>query len=127
MVEIVRPNAQRIGALIQGTAGRSYAVGFDMDLGIDPGVSRHGENARKSELVAEAGMLAHLALQSATSNAAKPLGEWESQGSLEVGKLADVVAVADNPIETSSLMRNVPCVMKAGAVVKAPRGLPPMR
>jgi imidazolonepropionase-like amidohydrolase len=65
-------------------------------------------------------MPANLALQSATRNAAELLGESASLGSLEVGKYADVVAVAGNPLENIALMREVQFVMKAGAVVKAP-------
>jgi imidazolonepropionase-like amidohydrolase len=65
-------------------------------------------------------MPAAFALQSATKNAAELLGEWESLGSLEAGKFADVVAVSGNPIENIGLMRDVQFVMKAGAVVKAP-------
>ncbi|MFY8135210.1 MAG: amidohydrolase family protein [Aquimonas sp.] len=118
--EIVRPKAQRIGALIQGTAGRAHAAGVKIAFGTDAGVFPHGDNAREFELMVEAGMPANFALQSATKNAAELLGEWESLGSLEAGKFADVVAVAGNPIENIGLMRNVQFVMKAGAVVKAP-------
>lgn len=118
--EIVRPKAQRIGALIQGTAGRAHAAGVRIAFGTDAGVFPHGDNAREFELMVEAGMPAGFALQSATKNAAELLGEWESLGSLEAGKFADVVAVRGNPIEDIALMREVPFVMKAGAVVKAP-------
>ena len=64
-------------------------------------------------------MPAAFALQIATRNAAELLGEWETLGSLEAGKLADVVAVAGNPIDNIGLMRDVRFVMKGGAVVKA--------
>ena len=67
-----------------------------------------------------AGFFFAIALQSATMNAAELLGEWENLGSLEAGKLADVVAVAGNPIDTISLMRDVKFVMKDGVVIKAP-------
>lgn len=118
--EIVRPKAQRIGALIQGTAGRAHAAGVRIAFGTDAGVFPHGDNAREFELMVQAGMPAGFALQSATRNAAELLGEWESLGSLEAGKFADVVAVAGNPVENIALMRDVQFVMKAGSVVKAP-------
>ncbi len=118
--EIVRPKAERIGALIQGTAGRAHSAGVKIAFGTDAGVFPHGQNAREFVLMVEAGMPAAFALQSATKNAAELLGEWESLGSLEAGKHADVVAVAGNPIENIELMRDVQFVMKAGAVVKAP-------
>jgi imidazolonepropionase-like amidohydrolase len=118
--EIIRPKAQRIGALIQATAGRAYAAGVKMAFGTDAGVFPHGDNAREFELLVEAGMPAHIALQSATKNAAELLGEWPQLGSLEAGKLADLVAVSGNPIENIGLMRDVQFVMKDGVVVKAP-------
>ncbi|WP_395791746.1 amidohydrolase family protein [Aquimonas sp.] len=118
--EIVRPKAERIGALIQATAGRAQAAGVKIAFGTDAGVFPHGDNAREFVLMVEAGMPANLALQSATRNAAELLGESASLGSLEVGKYADVVAVAGNPLENIALMREVQFVMKAGAVVKAP-------
>ena len=118
--EIVRPKAERIGALIQATAGRAQAAGVKIAFGTDAGVFPHGDNAREFVLMVEAGMPANLALQSATRNAAELLGESASLGSLEVGKYADVVAVAGDPLQNIALMRDVQFVMKAGAVVKAP-------
>lgn len=118
--EIVRPKAERIGALIQATAGRAQAAGVKIAFGTDAGVFPHGDNAREFVLMVEAGMPANLALQSATRNAAELLGESASIGSLEVGKYADVVAVAGNPLQNIALMREVQFVMKGGAVVKAP-------
>ena len=114
--EIVRPKAARIGALIQGTFGRAQAAGVAIAFGTDAGVFPHGDNAREFELMVEAGMSPALALQSATRNAAQLLGEWDSLGSLEPGKHADVVAVAGDPIENISLLRDVAFVMKAGEV-----------
>ncbi len=43
-------------------------------------------------------------------------------GSIEAGKLADVVAVPGNPLEDISTMGAVDFVMKAGTVYKRPNG-----
>jgi imidazolonepropionase-like amidohydrolase len=118
--EIVRPKAARIGALIQGTAGRAHKAGVRIAFGTDAGVFPHGDNAREFELMVEAGIPAAYALQAATKHAAELLGETQNLGSLEPGKHADVVAVAGNPIENIALMREVRFVMKGGAVVRAP-------
>jgi imidazolonepropionase-like amidohydrolase len=118
--EIVRPKAQRIGALIQGTAGRAHAAGVKIAFGTDAGVFPHGDNAREFVLMTEAGIPADYALQAATKHAAELLGETENLGSLEPGKFADVVAVAGNPLEDIALMRDVRFVMKGGEVVRAP-------
>jgi imidazolonepropionase-like amidohydrolase len=57
-------------------------------------------------------------LKSATSVAAELLG-WEDRlGSLEPGKLADVVAVAGNPVDDITAMTRVSFVMKNGVVYR---------
>jgi imidazolonepropionase-like amidohydrolase len=47
------------------------------------------------------------------------LGRWNELGSLSVGKHADVVAVAGNPLEDIALMQQVGFVMKAGKVYRS--------
>ena len=60
------------------------------------------------------------ALRSATSAAAGLMGWQDRLGTLEAGKLADIVAVAGNPAEDITAMRNVSFVMKDGVVYKEP-------
>ena len=119
--EIVRPKAARIGALIQKTAGRAYQAGVPIAFGTDAGVYPHGENAREFGLMVDAGMPAAFALQAATRNAAQLLGRWDELGSLDTGKLADVVAVRGDPVADVRLLEDVPFVMKGGVVVKQAR------
>ena len=66
----------------------------------------------------DAGMPAGEALQAATVSAAELLGQTENLGSLEVGKLADIVAYPRNPIEDITVMGEVAFVMKGGVVFK---------
>jgi imidazolonepropionase-like amidohydrolase len=117
--EVVRVKAAAIGPQIQATFGRAYKAGVKIAFGTDCGVSPHGGNAREFALMVEAGMPANEALQSATRNAAELLGRWNDLGSLSVGKHADVVAVAGNPLEDIALMQRVAFVMKAGKVYRA--------
>ncbi len=114
--EVVRVKAAAIGPQIQDTFRRAHAAGVKIAFGTDSGVSPHGDNAREFELMVEAGMPAPLALQAATRNAAELLGRWNELGSLEVGKHADIVAVAGDPTADIGLMRKVGFVMKAGRV-----------
>ena len=66
----------------------------------------------------EAGMEPHDAIRSATINAAKLLQADDQLGSIEVGKLADLVAVNGDPLREISTIRNVIFVMKNGKVFK---------
>jgi imidazolonepropionase-like amidohydrolase len=66
----------------------------------------------------EAGMKPADALLSATVNSANLLGISDILGTLEEGKLADIVAVQGNPLDDISLMESVSFVMKDGVVYK---------
>ena len=121
--EIVRPKAERVGALIQETAGKAYRNGVKIAFGTDAGVGPHGDNAREFVYMVEAGMPAAFALQAATINAAQALGA-DDQGVIEVGKRADIVAVPGNPVEEIKAVLNVDFVMKDGAIYKQPGKTP---
>ena len=57
-------------------------------------------------------------IQNATSDAADLLGILDQVGTLEVGKWADIIAVAGNPLEDITLLETVNFVMKAGEIYK---------
>lgn len=78
---------------------------------------KHGTNSRELELMVEAGMNEIQALLSATATAAELLGMQEDLGTVEEGKLADLVAVEGNPLEDINVMRNVHFVMKGGQII----------
>jgi len=117
--EIVRPKAERVGAMIQETAGKAYRNGVKIAFGTDSGVGPHGDNAREFVYMVEAGMPASFALQTATINAAQALGA-DDQGVIEAGKRADIVAVPGNPVEDIKAVLDVDFVMKDGAIYKQP-------
>lgn len=64
------------------------------------------------------GMTPTQALKSATSVAAELLQVQRDVGTIEVGKLADIVAVSGNPLEDVTLLQKVSFVMKGGAVYR---------
>ena len=89
-------------------------------FGTDSGVSPHGANAREFELMVAGGMPPMKAIQSATLEAAKLLRIEDRLGTLEAGKIADVVAVKGNPLENIKVLQSMVFVMKDGVVAKSP-------
>ncbi|MFC3122556.1 metal-dependent hydrolase family protein [Agaribacter flavus] len=117
---IVRPKAAAIGPLIQKTFAKAHENGVLIAFGTDSGVSAHGDNGKEFSLMVEAGMSEMDAILSATINAAKLLKIQDILGTLEAGKLADMVAVKGNPIDDITLLQNIDFVMKDGKVYKQP-------
>ena len=116
--DIVRPKAAAVGPQILGTFTRAYKAGVKIAFGTDQGVAKHGENAREFEFMVEGGMPPLEAIRAATLYAATVMGWDDCLGTLEAGKLADIVAVPDDPRRDISTMSRVSFVMKDGAVVR---------
>ncbi|CAN5201976.1 amidohydrolase family protein [soil metagenome] len=116
--DIVRPKAAAVGPQIQKTFEKAHAAGLKILFGTDAGVSPHGENAREFVYMVEGGMEPMEAIRAATSEAAAFLGIADRTGSIEVGKLADVVAVSGNPLADVAALQEVRFVMKEGEVVR---------
>lgn len=66
----------------------------------------------------EAGMPSIEAIQLAKMTTAKLLRIDDKLGSVEIGKIADLIAVKGNPLEDISLMSEMDFVMKEGKVDK---------
>jgi imidazolonepropionase-like amidohydrolase len=94
--------------------GINIAMGTDM--GLDPEM---GSNATELAIYVDLGMKPMHALQTATINAAKAIKMDKDLGTLEAGKLADIVAVNGDPIADIKCLqekKNVQIVMKEGQV-----------
>ncbi len=115
---VVRPKAREIGPVILKTFAKAYKAGVNIAFGTDSGVSPHGENGREFQLMVAGGMPPMKAIQSATLEAAKLLKIEDKLGTIEPGKIADIVAVEGDPIEDIRVMRNVSFVMKDGQIFK---------
>jgi imidazolonepropionase-like amidohydrolase len=115
---LVVPKALEIGSKIQENFGKAYKRGVKMAFGTDAGVYPHGENAREFGYMVEGGMPAIEALLAAMHVNANILGMGDKVGSLEAGKLADIVAVNENPVSNIKTMEKVTFVMKDGVVYK---------
>lgn len=116
--DLVRPKAAAIGPLIQTTFAKAYKAGVKIAFGTDSGVSAHGDNGLEFVLMVEAGMPAIDAIRSATFHAAKLLNVDDQLGTIETGKLADLVAVKGDPLTDIKLMQSIAFVMKDGMVYK---------
>jgi imidazolonepropionase-like amidohydrolase len=117
--DIVRPKAAAIGPLIQATFARAHKAGVKIAFGTDCGVGPHGDNARELGFMVEGGMTPMNAIRSATSSAAELLGVQDRLGTVEPGKLADLIAVDGDPLADIDVMRDVRFVMKEGVVYRA--------
>lgn len=115
--EIVVPKAAEIGPKIQGTFGQAYKKGVSIAFGTDAGVFPHGLNAKEFGYMVEAGMPAMEAIQSATRTNAGLLMN-ENIGSIAEGKLADIIAVNEDPLKNIKTLENVVFVMKDGKIYK---------
>ncbi len=95
---------------------KAVASGVRLGFGTDAGVYPHGHNARQFAVMVEFGMTPMQAIQSATSTAAEVIGIEELTGSLAEGKVADIIAVKDNPLRNIRTLEDVTFVMKEGTV-----------
>lgn len=115
---IVRPKAAAIGPLMSETFRRAYASGVKIAFGTDQGVAPHGENAREFIYMVEAGMPPMKAIQSATLEAARLIDMEKDLGTVEPGKLADLVAVPGDPLADINVVTKVNFVMKGGKIYR---------
>jgi imidazolonepropionase-like amidohydrolase len=115
---IIAGKALAIGPIIQGTFAKAYKAGVKIAFGTDAGVYAHGKNWMEFVYMTEVGMPAMEALKCATLNAAELIGVSDKVGSLEAGKLADVVAVDGDPIKDIHAMGQVKFVMKDGIIYR---------
>jgi imidazolonepropionase-like amidohydrolase len=99
----------------------AHQAGVKIAMGTDAGVMTHGTNLRELGLMVGIGMSPMEALVATTKTAAECLGWADQLGTLEPGKLADVVVTATNPLEEIRSLENtdnVKLVMKDGRVCK---------
>lgn len=105
--------------------GKSVALGIRYALGTDMiGYPTHPSDhmAREFELAVAWGMTASQAIVAGTRTAAEVLGLERDIGTLEKGRLADLIAVPGNPLDDIKVLQKVAFVMKGGQIVKRPQG-----
>lgn len=117
--DIVTPKALSTGPQIQATFARAYKAGVKIAFGTDAGVFAHGKNWMEFVYMHEAGMPVLEAIRAATLNAAELLGATAQLGTIEKGKLADIIAVEGDPSADVQAMGKVRFVMKDGRVYRS--------
>jgi imidazolonepropionase-like amidohydrolase len=97
---------------------KAAAAGVKVALGTDSGVFPHGRNAHEFTLMVENGMKPMDAIVAGTRNAADLLGVLSEVGTLERGKVADVVAVQGDPLEDIRVLESPVFVMHEGKIIR---------
>lgn len=115
---VVAQKALTIGPKLREAFAKAYKAGVKIAFGTDAGVFRHGANWLEFTYMIEAGMKPMDAIKAATVNAAILIGRQDVLGTIEKGKLADIVAVDGDPLKDPQVFGRVVFVMKDGVVYK---------
>jgi imidazolonepropionase-like amidohydrolase len=107
-----------VGRLQRENFAKAAKAGVKIAYGTDAGVYPHGWNGKQFFYMVKFGLTPMQAIQSATSNAADLLGWKEKVGSIAPGKLADIIAVTSDPLQSITVLEKVQFVMKGGVVFK---------
>ena len=100
---------------------RAYERGVTIAMGTDAGVMPHGTNLRELGLMCNIGMSPMESIVATTKVAAKCLGWDDRIGTVERGKLADIVIAASDPlanIRSLEKVENIKVVIQGGKVLK---------
>jgi imidazolonepropionase-like amidohydrolase len=87
----------------------------------------HGKNTGELKLLVEQGFSPSEAIQAGTREAARVLGVERDLGTIEEGKLADLIVVEGNPLEDITRLlksEDIPLIMQGGKLVKEERQEP---
>lgn len=103
------------------SVAKAHKAGVKIAMGTDAGVMPHGLNLRELELMTDVGMTPMEAIVATTKTAAECLGWEDKVGTLEKGKLADIVIVKGDPLEDIASLADtdtIQYVVKDGKVEK---------
>jgi imidazolonepropionase-like amidohydrolase len=97
---------------------RALAAGIPIGFATDAMVIEHGQNAKECEVRHQLGESPMACIVAATSLNAEIMGWSDRVGSVERGKLADLVAVPGDPLQDITQLQKVGFVMKGGQIVR---------
>ncbi|WP_042222120.1 metal-dependent hydrolase family protein [Oceanobacillus manasiensis] len=113
--------SKEVAEIHKNSIAKAHRAGVKIAMGTDAGVMPHGTNLRELGLMCEIGMSPMEALQATTKVAAECMG-WDNKlGTLETGKVADLIITKTNPltdIRSLENKENITTVIKDGQLVK---------
>ena len=117
--DAIKEKAYAAGAAAASNIGRAYQAGVNIAFGTDSAVTPHGLNAQEFALMVQVGFSEMDAIYAATMGASTLLSQSEQIGSIEVGKLADIIATDNNPLSDITELENITMVIKGGKLIKS--------
>lgn len=97
---------------------KGVKISFASDMGMP--YLYHGENARELNSLVELGMTPMAAIVSATNTAAQVIGIDDQVGTIEVGKIADIILIDGDPLKNMEILQaedKIKMVMKEGKII----------
>ena len=114
----LQAKAKAAGAARSDMFRNAVKMGVKISFGTDAAVFPHGQNAKEFKLMVDLGMQPIDALKAATGNAADLFGIAQKTGTLEKGKLADVIVMPGDPTADITTTERVSFVMKEGKIIR---------
>ena len=114
--DAIKEKATAASAASKANFSKAVRAEVKIAFGTDTGVTIHGENADEFAYMVENGMTPMQAIYAATVAAADLIDKSDSLGTIEPGKLADIIAVDENPLANISSLENVTVVIKDGVL-----------
>jgi imidazolonepropionase-like amidohydrolase len=116
------PEVEVVNQAVLGVVGFFHNLGGTIALGNDYGNSgvMRGMPLREMELLHDAGLSRVEVIEAATKHAAYVCGQSDYLGTLESGKLADLIVVEGNPLEDLTTMLSIMYVVKDGEIAVTP-------
>jgi imidazolonepropionase-like amidohydrolase len=121
MPDFAMRKARDVIEIHRQSVSRAHKAGVKISMGTDAGAVKHGANLRELGLLVEIGMTSMEAIVAATRTAAECLGWHDRIGTLQAGKLADVIITKTDPLRNIRSLEetdNIVFVMKDGEVIK---------
>jgi imidazolonepropionase-like amidohydrolase len=119
---VIRKNKEVLNHQL-ATLKKAHEMGINVVLGTDSGtpLNSHGNNAEEFEIFVENGISEMEAIIASTSRVAKLLRIDDKLGTLEEGKIADLIVVNSDPLTNISSLKDPIFVIKNGIIVKKPQ------
>lgn len=115
--DVILEKAKGVVEVHRDSFRRAVAAGVKVAMGTDSGVTPHGENLLELELMADGGMAPAGVLAATTLVAAELMGVDSGRGSIEAGKVADLVVVEGDPYDFVGYRDRIRAVYQSGSLV----------